>query len=208
MKFYNLMGACLMCCLLIVLVSCNQGVDDPEGGSKNAPSAYLPLRVGDYWDFKAVNNNLSTIVQHWEVSGTAQLNGHEYYLITKFDAGNHTPIDSMYLREANGDVYTYRRSMGFEELKYKLNANDGDTWTYPYMDGDVMNVTLHVGSLKLASKTILDCRNYYFDVERWADEEHTSTLAPNIGFIREYSDAWGSGIVLSKASIGGNVIEF
>jgi hypothetical protein len=208
MKFCYLMRACLISCLVTGLVSCTQGVDDVEGGSKKTPSDYLPLRVGDYWDFKGVNTNLNTIVQHWEVSGTAHLNGHEYYLIAKFDAVNHTLIDSMYLREANGDVYTYRRSMGFEELRYKLNANDGDTWTYPLVNGEVMNVTLHVGALEVASKTVLDCRNYYFDVEQWADEEHTSTLAPNIGFIREYSDAWGSGIVLSKASIGGNVIQF
>ena len=171
-------------------------------------SGYLPLAVGNYWEFKSVRTTGGPVAQRWEVRGTAQLNGHEYYLITAVDVANHTVIDSVYYRESDGDVYSYRRSMGFEELKYKLLANDGDTWNYPYVDGDVMNVTLHVRSLDMPSTTVNDCRSYYFDVDRWADEEHTSTLAPDIGFIREYSDAWGSGIVLSKASIGGNVIQF
>jgi len=194
-------------CVMVFLCACTSN-DDPEILSKKLSAGYLPLSVGNYWDFKAVQSSTGSIVQHREVNSIEQLNGREYYLVTSHWTSGNSPIDSVYYRvESDGDVYTYRKSMGIEELKYKILAGDGESWSYP-VDNGVMNVTLHLGTVNTGSKTVDDCKGYYFDVDRWADEEHTDTLAPGVGFIREYSDAWGVGIILSKASIGGTVIEY
>lgn len=199
----------LLCAVVLAMTcACNPDNESLERSGKFSTS-FLPLEVGNYWDFKSVHSTNGEIVMHREVKGTKQLNGHEYYLLTSQSPQSNTIIDSVYYRiEANGDVYTYRRTMGIEELKYKLFANDGDTWSYPFIDDDVMDVTLHLGKVDTENKTVEDCRNYYFDVPGWADEEHTNSLAVGVGFIREYSNAWNSGMVLSKASIGGSVIDF
>ena len=184
--------------------------DDSNVAPEKLWLSYLPLQVGNYWEFTSINTPKDGVVVHREVKGTAQLNGYEYYLIIS------NSVDSTYYRvEQNGDVYTYRRGMDNEQLSYKLFAHDGDSWSYTLEDGvggsgrdDVMHVSVNIGSVATERKTVDDCKHYYFDVEQWVDEEHTNTLAPGVGFIREYSDAWGMGMILSKASIGGNVIEY
>lgn len=192
-------------CIATLMSACNN--DDPE--RKQLSSDYLPLEVGNYWDFRGVGTKTNDIVLHREVTGVADLNGHEYYMVISKVPSNATIIDSAYYRiDDDGDVFIYRKSMEIEELKYKLRAGDGDSWSYTYINNDVMDVTLHLGPVDTSSKTVDNCKNYYFDVQQWADEEHTNSLAPGVGFIREYSNAWGSGIILSKASIGGSVIEF
>ncbi|MGC3943577.1 MAG: hypothetical protein QM762_03410 [Chryseolinea sp.] len=195
-----------LACLLASLFACERA-DDLE--QKKLSSNYLPIEVGNYWDFSGVNAKTNEIVMHREVTGVANLNGHDYYLIVSKVPSNSSIVDSAYYRQDNdGNVYTYRKSLGIEELKYKLNAIDGDTWSYPFVDDDEMDVTLNVGAIEMPSRTVENCKNYYYNVVQWADEEHTNSLAPGVGFLKEYSNAWGSGLILSKAWIGGNVIEF
>lgn len=188
------------------------GCDDRDKELYNGiPSAgYLPLEEGNYWDFKDINAKRSGVVLHREVRGLTRVNGREYYLVTSGSASTGSYIDSAYYRtEANGDVYLYRKGTTEEVLKFKLFAREGDTWTYPASDNDeVMNVSVHIGPVDAGSTTVDNCKNYYYNVNEWADEEHTITLAQGVGFIREYSDAWGTGMYLSKASIGGLVTQY
>jgi hypothetical protein len=46
------------------------------------------------------------------------------------------------------------------------------------------------------------------NVSEWADEEYTTTLAKGIGFVQEYSNAWGLGQVLESATINGRKYDF
>ena len=195
-------------CMLAVLVSCDSEEVSRTLAEKQS-SNYLPLEVGNFWDFKATNGPTDAVVQHREVKGTAFVKGQKYYLVISSGQSGQSWVDSVYYRvETNGDVYTYRRRTDSEELKYKLFAGDGDTWSYVIADDDKMDVMVHIKTVATGAATIEDCKAYYFDVEQWADEEETITLAPGVGFFREYSDAWGLGIVLTKASIGGSVFEY
>jgi hypothetical protein len=202
-------GVIVVVCALAVLVSCDSDPMSDTLSKKEMSSEYLPLEEGNFWDFKAVKGSTNEVVQHREVKGTALINGREYYLIISSAQAGQPWLDSAYYRvESNGNVYVYRRSAASEELKYKLFAGDGDTWSFEVNNDDQMDVTVHVGAVTTGATTIDDCKAYYFDVKEWADEENTVTLAPGVGFVREYSDAWGMGIILTKASIGGNVVEY
>jgi len=193
-----------------VLWSCAD--DEVFVSPEKSSTSYLPLEVGNYWEFKPLDVAMEDVLLHREVVGMADINGHEYYLITSryVETEGRSPgyVDSTYYRvQSNGDVYTYRKGMAIEELRYKLLAADGDGWSYPFIDGQ-MHVTVNVGTVQTELNTVDGCKHYYFDVEQWADEEHTNSLAPGVGFIREYSNAWGLGMILIKASIGGSVTAF
>ncbi|MEJ1240821.1 hypothetical protein WBG78_21930 [Chryseolinea sp. T2] len=205
MRTARLVRALWLGCAVCLLSSCDDGGSDPV---KLSPG-YLPLEVGNYWDFIGVNSATDDVVLHREVKAIVKLNGHEYYLTISSVPSGKSIADSAYYRvDDQKNVYLYRKSMENEELKYKLDAKEGDTWTYPFFNDDYMDVVLYIGPIETSSKTVNNCKNYYFDAKGWVDEEYTSSLAPGVGFIKEYSDAWGVGMVLSKASIGGNVIEF
>src|SRR5690349_4995133 len=112
-----MMRALLFCCVVGFFWSCDD--DGPE--AKKLSGSYLPLEVGNYWDFSGVNAATDDIAIHREVKGIATLNGHEYYLVISGMPSNKSILDSAYYRvDDQQNVYTYRRSMGIEELKYKL----------------------------------------------------------------------------------------
>src|SRR5690349_3127127 len=73
-------------------------------------TSYLPLQVGNYWEFKWIGATPNSSVIHREVVGKADLDGREYYLLTSREAPSQQWIDSVYYRvESNGDVYTLRK---------------------------------------------------------------------------------------------------
>jgi hypothetical protein len=55
---------------------------------------------------------------------------------------------------------------------------------------------------------VTECKSYYYDEIQSADEENTITLAPGIGFVKEYANAWGAGQILKSAKINGQVFNF
>lgn len=197
----------LCCCAPILFWTCDSTTQ--SRGSQERPSTdYLPLEIGNYWDFKSVNGASEDVVQHREVKSVVQMNNSEYYLVTSSYPDSQGAVDSAYYRVGDdGNVHVYRRTADREELRFKLLAGAGDAWTYPAFD-DVMTVTTSVGPLQMKGGTVENCKHYYYNVDTWADEEHTITLGPGIGFVREFSNAWGQGIILTKASIGGSVTEY
>lgn len=198
----------MLACMITLLMSCNS--DEPYKTFKEeSTSGYLPLEVGNYWDFRNAAGTSQQVTYHREVKGKAQLNGHEYYLITSHAVDQPSTADSLYYRvEENGDVYTWRRNWTNEMLQYKLAADDGDKWSYLMDEGDTMEVIMTTTTLDAGSRNISDCKAYHYNAPNWADEEYTVTLARGIGFVREFSDAWGMGMTLAKASIGGSVFEY
>jgi hypothetical protein len=175
---------------------------------------YLPLNVGNYWNFKSIGLSQgpggSEIQFHREVASIVTINHHEYYLlIDTSPINNNTYKDSSYYRiDTNGFVYIYRKARpDFEDNLFRLNGNDHDTWSFPVEGGDHAQITLGVGSVTLGHVTLTNCKGYQYDVPNWADEEYSVTLAPGIGFVREYG-AWGFGQILTSAKIDGQVFNF
>ena len=69
---------------------------------------YLPLAVGNYWDFETPNlsPSQSSTQTHREVTSIATINNHQYYLlVSTLTINNYTYKDSSYYRiDNNGFV--------------------------------------------------------------------------------------------------------
>lgn len=183
--------------------------DEPQPELTND---YLPLTVGNYWEFKAVGHSSDMLIEHREVEDYVTLNGRQYYLVVSTrlsDVWSEHYKDTAYYRvDEDGFVFVYKKSTGIEENRYRLNANDGETWSYDFVDDYIANMRLSELSRNVGNVEVEHCKDYSFDVQQWADEEYTYTLAPGIGFLREFSDAWGAGQELTSARINGKLIEF
>jgi len=202
------MRALILILMMAVVVGCHyDSITYEIPMTKN----YLPLEVGNYWNFKTTGGSPTQVDLHREVVSLVTINNNQYYLLVNslLDA-NQVYKDSTYYRiEDNGFVYTYRKSQpDFEENPFRLNGTNHDTWTFPMQGKDQTQMTLTFGSLWLGNVEIADCKSYFFNVPKIADEEYTITLAPGIGFVKEYSDAWGVGQVLQSARINGQVFKF
>jgi len=201
-----------MVLMVAILAGCeynNVTYKEKEPATEN----YLPLKIGNYWNFQATgpSQGQSTIQIHREVASLVTINNHEYYLlITSSSGNNYTYQDSSYYRiDSNSFVYIYRKSNpNFEDNRFRLNGDDHDTWSFPVEGNDDAHITLTVGSVTLGNVELTKCKSYFYDVIQWADEEYTITLAPGIGFVKEYSNAWGLGQVLTSAKINGQVFSF
>ena len=49
--------------------------------SNKISNDYLPLMIGNYWDFKAVGHSGESLMEHREVEDYVMLNGKQYYLL-------------------------------------------------------------------------------------------------------------------------------
>jgi hypothetical protein len=174
---------------------------------------YLPLKIGNYWNFQTTSHSQgqSSTQIHREVASIVTINNHEYYLLVTSSTNNsYTYQDSSYYRiDSNGFVYIYRKSNpNFEDNRFRLNGDDHDTWSYPVEGSEQAHITLTVESVTLDNIELNKCKSYFYDVTQWADEEYTIILAPGIGFVKEYSNAWGLGQILKSARIDGQVFNF
>jgi hypothetical protein len=192
---------------LIILWACDCH-EDPQPELTNE---YLPLAVGNSWDFNAVGQP-ELLVEHREVEDYVTLNGKQYYAVVSTHLSEvwsgHRRDTSYYRIDEDGFVFVYRKSIGIEENRYRLQGKHGDTWSYGYVDNFTANITLSELTKKVRDVEVDHCKDYSFDIQAWADEEYTYTLAPGVGFLREFSDAWGGGQELKAAKINGRRIEF
>src|SRR6185369_5376389 len=133
---------------ILIMMACLAGCEYHNiTYEKPATESYLPLRVGNYWDFETISLSPGQIPNqiHREVASVVTINNHQYYLLISTSTNNdYTYIDSSYYRVNNdGYVYIYRKSSpGFEDNRFRLNGNDHDTWSYPVETGDEAQVTL------------------------------------------------------------------
>lgn len=171
-------------------------------------NSYLPLQIGNSWTFESTNQNADGYFVK-RVTDIVTLNGHTYYeIISSWSKSVGDTQDVAYYREdENGLVYILRMGNNLEENRFRLNARDGETWSYPIDDDTQATISLTVSTLRLGSNELKDCKQYSFDVENWADEENTISLAKGIGFVKEYSYAWGNGYILKSAIINGQEIN-
>jgi hypothetical protein len=179
-----------------------------EGPTRS--SDYLPLQVGNYWRLKSINHPNSNTYYFKKVNAKVTLEGHSYFeVISGYADPDEVNSDTVYYRiEVNGFVYTRRKRDDLEENKFRLNGRDGETWTYKYVNNAEVSIELSEVSLELGTETLRNCKAYFYDVDQMADEEYTYTLARGIGFVKEYSNGWGSGSLLKSAQIDGRIINF
>jgi hypothetical protein len=201
-------NALLVFSVLLTMAAC----DDSDAVRPKTSNDYLPLEIGNYWEFKGTGFVGNGLVEHREVVDYVTLNDKEYYLLVSTHL---SPVwsgankDSAYYRIDNdGFVYVYRKSIDLEENRYRLNGKDGDTWSYDFIDQYIADMTLREVERHVGKVDVEDCKDYSFNIEQWADEEYTYTLAPGVGFLKEFSDAWGGGQELKSARIDGRKIEF
>lgn len=191
-----------------VLAACDCN-DDPKPELTND---YLPLTIGNYWDFKSTGQTGDFLTEHREVEDYVTLNDKQYYMVVSTRLSEvwsgHYKDTAYYRVDGDGYVFVFKKSIGIEENRYRLNGNDGDQWSYDFVDNYVANMSLSELSKSIGKVEVQHCKDYSFDIQQWADEEYTYTLAPGIGFLKEFSDAWGAGQELKKARIDGQVIEF
>lgn len=184
--------------------------DDDSPSFNTDSNTYLPLQIGNSWEFESTNKDLTDLNTFKRVIAKVTLNDHTYYeIISGWGTSVENIPDTAYYRvDDNGFVYILRKTKNNEENRFRLQGQDGDTWSYPVDDNDEAFISLSVSTLNIGNKNLKNCKAYFYNVEGWADEEYTITLAKGIGFVKEYSDAWGQGSILKSATINGQVINF
>lgn len=194
--------------VLLTVFVCISSCDDGDRVGFGDRS-YLPLEVGNYWEFVSLSTQDESIIEHREVVGKEAIGDYMYYLVVStWPPISSRSTDSVYYRiSSNGYVYKLRKDGTGEVQEIRLNANDGETWAYTHLDYETV-ITCSEVEIDLGTKSITGCKSYFLDVSQMADEEYTIVLAPRIGFAREYSNAWGGGNRLKKARIGGAIRSF
>jgi hypothetical protein len=192
--------------ILLGLAACD-GNDNPKPDVND----YLPLAVGNHWNFRAVGWDNDRTIQHREVVDEVEIDTKKYFLLVSisFPIEGPTYKDSAYYRiDTNGYVYVFRKDAGPEANLYRLGSKDGDSWTYKTANGDDVIMRVSEVNKDIDVAVVRHCKDYSFDAVQWTDDNYTYTLAPGVGFLKEYSDAWGGGLVLKSANINGKEIEY
>lgn len=158
---------------------------------------YFPLHIGNSWSLDFIPERT--------ISKVENLDGKDYYRLT-------SEYDTVFYRKSSdGKVYSRTKTTN-EILKFDLNANVGDTWTYKSDKSNyTWNVTLTSKSeaVELNSYTFHNCYRFYFDVPQLADEELIILLAPGVGFVEEvYLGGTSDRKILKQVKISGIEIQF
>jgi hypothetical protein len=190
--------------LSVYLVAC-----DDDLVVNTDTNSYLPLQVGNEWKFVPTTGGTGEQYTFKRVISTVIRDNHEYaQVISGYSIATEVTTDTTYYRiGANGFVY-FRKGNNEEENVFRLNGADGDSWNYELKNDYKVSINLKITTLQLDGKDLTDCKGYYYDVNMIADEENTTTLAKEIGFVKLYSDAWGSGSILKSAIINGHQLNF
>ena len=145
-----------------------------------------------------------------EVTRVVSLNNNEYFELVSFQkSGDQNYRDTTYYRiTQQGYVYTWRRGWTVEENPLRLYADDGDDWKYETNYDAEANITVdEIDDLELGDRELDNCKSFSFDIEQWADEEHSIVLAPRIGFVQRLV-GFGISSRLVKASVNGKEYTF
>ena len=193
----------LLFCCTFLLAGCEE-----DSTFEISSNSYLPLEVGNTWIFRSMQN-INDPKTFKKVIAEVTLENRVYAQVISGRYPDDIIYDTTYYRvEDNGFVYSRQKNSADEENRFRLDASDGDAWTYPTAGNYTASITISFIDLELKTKNLRNCKAYYFDIPQWIDEEYTTTLAKNIGFVREYSNAWGLGRVLESATINGRKFKF
>lgn len=195
----------------IALLACAfVACDDDDSGESSGTNSYLPLKIGNYWEFVNIPEIGTNYTLRTEVTRVVSFNSNEYFELVSFQkSGDQNYRDTTYYRiTQQGYVYTWRRGWTIEENPMRLYADDDDTWTYETNYDAEANITVNeVDDVELGETKLDDCKSFSFDIEQWADEEHSIVLAPRIGFVQRLV-GFGISSRLVKASVNGKEYTF
>jgi hypothetical protein len=186
-------------CMALIFLACTE--DEKDGIIET--NSYLPLRVGNYWDYEVVTYKSSYIRREY-VRTTIKRNGDRYYEVVGGPLAVSASIhyDTAYYHiDNNGYVYCWRAGWENEENLYRLFASHGDQWSFKSNFGDRATVESFYTTVEIGEKEIPECKGYFYDVPMIVDEENTGYLAPGIGCVGTTS-MWQVK-VLKKAFVNG-----
>lgn len=180
--------------LAIVLVSCSN--PDETGPESSEQWEYMPLETGNYW--KLGN------FPKWSVTGMKTINGKEYYERVDINGTDYVRV------EQNKVFYipASTRDSAFEEaVMFDGNAKVNDKWNFFEWE---VTLKSESESLVIGDTTINNCRKYYFNIPKMADEEYNLWLAPGIGYIQYQclGECISTIMKLEEARIGGIIPAF
>ncbi|MGC3947697.1 MAG: hypothetical protein QM762_24875 [Chryseolinea sp.] len=193
----------IFCVTLSLLAACSDDIQEDQID----PSSYLPMKVGNYWEFKYEVLSGNTTVRRREVMDVVTLDGNQYFEILETEIASDLEARStVYYRIEDQRVYAYQPGT-IEENLYRLDSKHGDTWSFPSYD-HIATMTVTVSDITLGAATIKHCKNFQMDVEEWEDDERVYTLAPGIGFVRIEPPNPEDTLILKRAGINGQEYNF
>lgn len=134
---------------------------------------YFPLHTGDCWELDFMPKRI--------IVGEIEINGVNYFQ-------QNSEFNTIFYRKtSDGKIYK-RTQNGNEILKFDLNAEIGETWTYKFDDSDLIwhaTLTSKSATVELDNYTFSNCYAFFYDVPHLADEEHIIWLAPGVGIVEE-----------------------
>jgi hypothetical protein len=114
-----------------------------------------------------------------------------------------TTYDTLYYRaDEKGFVYERRKNSGHETNVFRLHAGEGEEWVH----GSGVITLTKIGQYVSFDTAINNCRFYSYDAPQIFDEESTTVLAPEIGFVG--IQTYGSNLQTSEASVYGVIHHF
>lgn len=199
-RFFSVIG---LICLVFVFYTCTKESIYTE------PEDYLPLKVGNYWEFNGYGMHTTTYL----IDSIVNIDGKDYFRLVSSTTGYPNNDTVFYRKDPLGKVYARSKSLD-EVLKFDFSAAVGSHWQNltdpPYIDNYPWTVTLNTKSdtVKSNNCTFENCYRFYYDIPQSADEEYGWVLAPGIGFVKQVSYGWGFCYRIKKVKINGVVREF
>ena len=180
-----------LCLILISMASCQK-----DNSVKNSiTSDYLPLKVGNYWDFELAGKYL--------VKESMLVNETVYFEIVNDDSV------SEFYSIRNNKIYVRDPYTDKEEMKFDLIAETNKTWSY---GKGMVRLGNRNASIKIGDKQVDNCLEFNFYNTNLIDYSTTIWLAPDIGFIQQScTECFGIAnavIKLINANINNQEIKF
>lgn len=171
------------------------------------PENVLPLQVGNYWLMKNISepsqgtgDELKKYIDAEVLLGTRSY----FRMVNRWTfAGGGSDFDTTYYRIGErGFVYERNADSAHEMNVFRLYASEGEQWVY----GSGLITLTSIDKHTVFETAINNCRFYFFDAPEIVDEETTTVLAPDIGFVGIYTFA--SNLQTFEASVYGEVHHF
>ncbi len=186
-----------------LFTSCDK--DDSDSDPLPATtSIYFPLEIGDRWEYP---NRIRKVNSEVEVNNKKYMQVvDEFYeddvlLYEKesFYRKNNQKVYKLYADKLNEFLFLDFSKREGESWKYKTANDDNEKWNVEVLSETNFTINKHI---------IENCKQFFYDVPNYFDEEHSITYAPGIGEISKHSSVWGFDETIKKAVINGNEFVF
>jgi len=183
--------------MLIALLLAACGDEDstgPSGGSDD----YLPLAVGNYWDYDMNGTLVSSAGDTTYINGqfsrdmfgtTDHQQGFQVYAVeqqTQIDAPDTTVIyaDTVYVYETEEVVRVYQDTVTADYTLYlQMPLDVGDSWTSDSLE--TMTVMSLTSTVETSLGTYSDCAHLQLTFADDPDRMENLYLAPGVGLVKQ-----------------------